>query len=192
MRKATPLLIGSLILLLTCSGKAHADPIVYSTSGQIRFGSGAIEIFHGSFVLSDPVVSLFDLSDSRGDQLDRYTVADFSLSSASHSLTGHGFVGVWWELFRGRGVAVNRIDSAVTLHTSAGLFDTGFGDVLQWEGDPGSQPLRFSTDLTGFGARLLMTAESTGAVARVPEPSALLLYGVGIAGLALLRGRVKP
>jgi PEP-CTERM motif len=189
-----PLLIGSLVLLLTSSGTAQADPIVYSTSGQIRFGDGAYEIFEGSFVLSDPLVSFFDTSDSRGDQRDLYTVSDFRLSSASYSLTGQGAIAVWWELNRGSGVVVNRLDSVATLHTSAGLLDTGF-NFPHWEGDPGTQPIRFSDftqpigPLGGSTAHILnMTAERT---ARVPEPSALFLYGVGIAGWALLRGRVK-
>ena len=144
MGRATSLLIGSLVLLLASSGTVQAVPIGYTTSGQIRFDGGAYETFQGSFVLSDPTVSLYDLSDSRGDQLDLYTVSDFRLSSASYSLTGHGSIGVWWDLFRGPGVAVNSLDSAFTLFTSAGVLDTGFGNFPQWQGDPGIQPIRFS------------------------------------------------
>lgn len=198
MGRATPPLIGTLVLLLTLSVTAHADPIVYNISGQIRLAAGAYESFQGSFVLSDPVVSLYGLDDSRGDQLDRYTVSDFRLSSASYSLTqtGLGGIGVWWDLYREPSIRINGLDSAVTVHTSAGLIATDFGDFPPvWEGDPGTQPIAFSgfSESIGLfsssGHVLNMMAER--APYSVPEPSALLLYGLGMAGLALLRRRVN-
>ncbi len=193
MGRATPLLIGSLVLLLTSSVTVHADPILYSISGQIRFGAAAYEDFQGSFVLSDPVVSLHDLSDSRGDELDRFVVSDFRLSSASYSLTGSGSIATWWELYRGRGVAVNSLDSLVTLFTSAGVIEHGGSRFPRWEGDPGTQPIGFSGFTEGIGPLGSRSGQilNMTAVARVPEPSALLLCGAGMAGFALLRRRVK-
>ena len=47
MGRATTLLIGSLAVLLTSAGTAQAVPIVYSTSGQIRLGNGALRGFSG-------------------------------------------------------------------------------------------------------------------------------------------------
>ena len=196
MRRAIRLpIIGSLVLLLTSTVTVYAEPIAYSVTGQIRFGGGAYEDFEGSFILSDPLVSLWDSSDSRGDQRDLYTVSDFRLSSASFSIaqSGFGAIGVWWELYRGRGVAVNGLDSAVTVNTSAGLLDTDWS-FPRWEGDPGTQPTRFSglTERVGppGGYSVLnMTAETYCRPRSIPEPSALLLYGVGIGGWALLRRR---
>lgn len=187
MRRASVLSVTSLVLLLSFSEAVSADPILYSISGQIRLGTSDYEDFAGTFLLSDPVVSLYDLSDSRGDQLDRYTVTDLSLSSASYSVSGNGFMGVWWELYRGFGVAVNSIDSSITLFTSIGLIETDIGNFPDWIGDPGAQPLGFSGLTEGIGFPRVGGIRDVRAerVTTVPEPSTLLLWAAGLSGLAL-------
>ena len=192
MQRATALLIGSLILLLGSAATVHALPIVYDISGQISMGGGAFEDFHGSFVLSDPAVSVYDASDSRGDQLDLYAVTDFRLSSASYSLTGYGFMSVWWSLYRGIQPTLNALDSVMVFYTSAGAIDTEWNFPL-WEGDPATQPMRFSgltaaIGLPSVGGVTNMTAHRT---ATIPEPSTLMLLGAGLGLSTLLQRRVS-
>ena len=194
MTKWTWLLIGSLVVTLMSPGVVQADPICFTTSGHIRLGDGTVEDFDGSFWLSDPVTSFYDRDDSRGDQLDRYAVSLFTLSSASYALTGAGNMFVWWVIDRDdRGTFVNTLDSAMFLNTSAGALETPpFVFAHQWVGLPGAQPERFSglaADIFGLDqtrTRILdMSAE------RVPEPSTLLLVGAAITGLALRRRRFR-
>ena len=196
MTRRMPLLVGTLVLLLASSGVAEAVPILFNVSGQIRLGSGALETFEGSFILSDPAVTLFDPTDSRGDQRDVYTVSNFALSSASYSLTGAGVIGVWWGINRDdRGIFVNRLDSFVSLTTSAGILETDLGDFPPvWVGTPGAQPESFSglTQALGpIGGRTGQIVNLTAVRARVAEPSTLLLMCAGIAGLALRRRRIS-
>ena len=194
MTKRTWLLSGTLVVMLISPAVVHADPVLFTASGHIRLSDGAVEAFQGSFWLSDPVISLYDADDSRGDQLDRYAVSAFSLSSASYALTGAGDMFVWWAIDRDdRGTFVNTLDSAMLLTTSAGRLETPpFVFASQWIGNPGAQPERFSglsADIFGLDstrARIVdMSAE------RVPEPSTLLLMGAAITGLALRRKRLR-
>ena len=197
MTKRTWPLVGFLLLVLTSPGVVYAEPILFTTSGHIRLGDGAVETFHGSFWMADPVISLYDRNDSRGDQLDRYAVSMFTLSSASYTLTGAGNTFVWWGINRDdRGIFVNTLDSAMSLRTSAGLLETpAFEFTREWVGMPGIQPERFSdmpADIFGPNhARTGRILDISAERARVPEPSTLLLMGAGIAGIALRRKRVR-
>ena len=195
MTKRMWLLVGSLVLVLTSPGVVRAEPIFFTTSGHIRVGDGAVETFQGSFWLADPVISLFGRDDSRGDQLDRYSVTTFTLTSANYSLTGAGTISLWWAINRDdRGIFLNTLDSAMFLTTSLGALETPeFGFTGDWFGGPSAQPEGFS----GLAADIFNTNHArTGRIldisaqrARVPEPSTLLLMGAGIAGLAMRRKR---
>ena len=194
MTKRMWLLVGSLVLVLTSPGVVRAEPIFFTTSGHISIGGGAAETFQGSFWLGDPVTSMFGPDDSRGDQLDLYSVSTFTLTSASYSLTGAGTISLWWAINRDdRGIFLNTLDSAMFLTTSLGALETDFGFTRDWFGAPGVQPLGFS----GLSADIFNTSHArTGRIldisaqrARVPEPSTLLLMGAGITGLVMRRKR---
>jgi PEP-CTERM motif len=200
MRRLRPLLIGSVVLLLISASSAHAVPILYYTSGQIQLGDGAYEDFVGSFVLSDPGVFFFEGDDSRGDEADVFTLSNFTISSASYSLSGQGSLRLWWAL-DAQPVWINTIDSLLRIDTPLGVIENWQPEAFgHWDGAPGTQPIAFSDFHAPIGTLGVypypgriqsMSAVRADAVARVPEPSALLLYGVGMAGFALLRRRVQ-
>jgi hypothetical protein len=188
MRERAKTLVRTLVFLLACSGAAQADPITYTITGQISFMNGDHEDFTGSFILSDPTTELFPPGDSRGNQRDTYTVTSFTLTSASYSLTGTGTFVAWWSPF-----GFNALDSALFFNTSGGSLESPFLSCCTWVGTPGAQPSLI------FSNVILPTSPSdpyrlhnfTATPAGVPEPSALLLYGIGLTGLATFRKRAS-
>ena len=183
MRASAKGLIG-LIMLLASSVAASADPITYTMSGEISFLGGAREHFVGSFDLSDPTIDLFDLSDSRGVQRDSYTVDAFALTSASYSLSGTGMFVAWW----GRFGDFNPIDSILSIATPGQSFETLAFSCCTWTGTPGAQPTQIFSSVVGeFGEPYRLHNFTAAPSVGVPEPSTLLLYSLGIIGLASFR-----
>jgi hypothetical protein len=188
MKASAKGLIRVLVLVLASSVAAHADPITYTMSGQISYLGGVREDFVGSFELSDPTIDRFDLSDSRGVQRDWYTVQSFTLTSSSYSLTGMGVFVAWW----GRFADFNAIDSILSIATSGGLLETPVFDCCTWTGALGTQPTHiFSDTLGSFGEPYRLHNFTAAPSIGVPEPSTLLLYGLGVVGLAAFRRRAR-
>ena len=185
MRASAKGLIG-LLMVLVSSGAAYADPITYTMSGQISYLDGAREDFIGTFVLSDPAITRYDRDDSRGIQRDLYTVQSFTLTSSRYSLTGSGVFVAWWGGF----ADFNPIDSVLTLATPAGLFGTPLFNCCTWTGTPGTQPTRlFTNALRSYGEPYRLHNFTAVRSVGVPEPSTILLYGLGALGLAAFRRR---
>lgn len=75
------------IILWSVALSVQAAPLQYNFIGEMRIDINEWEPATGSFVLSDPTVTIYDATDSRGNYVSLFTVTDFSLESASYSLT---------------------------------------------------------------------------------------------------------
>ncbi len=181
----------SFVFLFCIAVPAQAAPLLYQISGQIYDfynPSAGPEDFTGSFVMSDVTFIDYysnDPTDTRGAYVTFAGLSDFTLTSASYSLTGQGAFQIAW----GPNEEIYYANTSFDLSTSAGWGDTY--DVT-WNGPMNAQPSSMIIDRLAINSDTSSLHISNMTAVATPLPAAAWLFGSGLLGLVGISRRRRP
>ena len=162
-KRLTLMLLG-VALMLGMAGKVQADSIPYVVSGTFDDGG----MLSGTFSVDS--TALFPVT-------------------AWNLITSGGSSGI-------SGFTYNNSTSLLLVNVGAWTLSTSLGRVLSLSGynpslfgNTGPYEIRNIWEASGWVARSNANSGSGSAVAAVPEPASILLFGSGIAALGALRNR---